>query len=39
MIAQILLLFKERSFGGDYDAETALSVMKGLSIYLMASLT
>ena len=32
MITQILQLFKEKYFSGDYDAETAISAMMGLSI-------
>ena len=32
MTTQILQLFKEKSFGRDDDAETALAAMKGLSI-------
>ena len=39
MITQILKIFKEKSFSGDGNAETALEAMKGLSIYFMAPLT
>ena len=39
MITQILQLFKEKSLCEYYNAETALAAMKGLSIYLMDTLT
>ena len=38
MITQTLQFLKEKSFSGDYDAETALAAMKVLSIYIMAPL-
>ena len=39
MITHTLQFFKEKSFGWDDGAETALESMNGLSIYIMAPLT